>query len=194
VYTLLLELSTLTVTYPLSNDLNNFMVQWIMTYFGGPQIDTNKVFLQQKRIITIMTGSSSRTSYKPLFQGLELWNLASQYILSFMRFLSQNLELYIFNSTISGFNTINKLQSRTPTTTLTVYWRGGYYKSIKIFKTLPNYIVQLVLRQMFHIKFEVVFNWQSLLLNWRMYKLLIFHLIWGLIFFYLFLIINYNSC
>ena len=77
--------------------------------FWGTSIDSNKVFLQQKRIITIMTVSSSRTSCKPLFQGLELLNLASQYVLSLMRFLSQNLELYIFNSTISGFNTRNKL-------------------------------------------------------------------------------------
>jgi len=58
-----------------------------------------------------MTGSSSRISCKLLFQGLELLNLASQYILSLMRFLSQNLELYIFNSTMSGFNTRNKLHS-----------------------------------------------------------------------------------
>jgi len=94
-----------------------------------------------------------------------------------MRFLSQNLELYIFNSTISGVNTRNKLQSHTLSTTLTVYWRGGYYRSIKIFKKLPNYIAELVLRQMFYIKFEEVFNRQSLLLNLRIYELLIFHLI-----------------
>jgi hypothetical protein len=105
--------------------------------FWGTSIDGNKVFLQQKRIITIMTGSSSRTSHKPLILGLELSNLASQFILSLMRFLSQNLELYVFNSTISGFNTRNKLQSHTPSTTLTVYWRGGYYRSIKILKNCP---------------------------------------------------------
>jgi hypothetical protein len=105
-----------------------------------------------------MTDSSSRTECKPLFQRLELLNLASHYILSLMRFLSLNLELYIFNSTIYDFNTRNKLHSQTPSTTLTVYWRGGHYRSIKIFITLPNYIAELVLRQMFYIKFEEVFN------------------------------------
>jgi hypothetical protein len=75
-----------------------------------------------------------------------------------MRFLSQNLKHYIFNSTIPGFNTRNKLQSHTLPTTLTVHWRGGYYRSIKILKELPNCIAELVLRQMFYIKFEEVFN------------------------------------
>jgi len=33
---------------------------------------------------------------------------------------------------------------------------------------------------MFYIKFEKVFNRHSLLLNWKTYDFLIFHLIWGL--------------
>jgi len=90
--------------------------------------------------------------------GRIFFHVSAQYILSLMRFLSQNLELYIFNSTISGFNTRNKLQSHTPSTTLTVYWREGCYRSIKIFKKMPDYIVELVLRQMFYIKFEEVFD------------------------------------
>jgi len=43
-----------------------------------------------------MTGLSSRTSHKPLFQKLELLTLSLQYITSLMRFLSQNLEMYTF--------------------------------------------------------------------------------------------------
>jgi hypothetical protein len=128
-----------------------------MAYTGGPQTESNKFFQQQKWIITIMTGSSSRIC-KPLFQGLELLNLFSQYILSLMRFLSQNLQLYIYNSTISGFNTENKLQSHTPSSTHAVYWRGGYYRSIKNFKILPDYNAELVLRQILYIIFEEVFN------------------------------------
>jgi hypothetical protein len=46
-----------------------------------------------------MTGSTSRTSCKPLFKKLEILILTSKYILSLMRFLSSNLEIYKFNKT-----------------------------------------------------------------------------------------------
>jgi hypothetical protein len=36
--------------------------------FGGNSIDSEKVFLQQKRIIRTITGSSSRTSCKFYFR------------------------------------------------------------------------------------------------------------------------------
>ena len=64
--------------------------------FWGTSIASNKVFPQQKRIITIMTGLSSRTLCKPLFQGLELLNLASQYLLSLMRFVTEFGTLYVY--------------------------------------------------------------------------------------------------
>ena len=51
--------------------LHIFMQQWNMAYYGGNLIDSKKSFLQQKRIITIMTGSHSRTPCKRLFQWLE---------------------------------------------------------------------------------------------------------------------------
>ena len=94
-----------------------------------------------------MTGSSSRTSCKPLFQKLELLTLFLQYIISLTRFLSQNLEIYTFNSTIHDFNTRNKLQLHKLSTTLTLYQKGAYYDSIKIFNKLPIYIAESVLRK-----------------------------------------------
>jgi len=51
-------------------------------------IDGRKVFLQQKQIISTVTGSSCRTTCKPLFQIWELLILSSQYRLSLMRFWS----------------------------------------------------------------------------------------------------------
>jgi hypothetical protein len=64
-----------------------------------------------------------------------------------MRFLSQNLELYTFNSTIYGFHAGNKLQFHEPSTTLTIYMKGAYNGSIKIFNKLPDYIAESVLRK-----------------------------------------------
>jgi len=68
-----------------------------------------------------MTGLSSRTPCQPLFQRSELLALCLQYRLSLKKFLSQDLEIYTFNSTIHGFNTRNKLQLHKLSTTLTVH-------------------------------------------------------------------------
>ena len=68
-----------------------------------------------------MIGLSSRTPRQPLLQRSELYALCSQYILSLRKFLSQNIEIYTFNSTIHGFNTTNKLQLHKLSTTLTIY-------------------------------------------------------------------------
>ena len=51
----------------------------------GNSVESKGVFQQQKSIIRIMTGSSSRTIYKPLFQKLEIPTLPSQCIISLMR-------------------------------------------------------------------------------------------------------------
>jgi len=64
-----------------------------------------------------------------------------------MRFLSQNLEIYTFNSTIRGFHARKKLQLHEPSTTLTKYMKGAYNGSIKIFNKLPDYIAESVLKK-----------------------------------------------
>jgi len=76
---------------------------------------------KNKSINIIMTGSSPRTSCKPLVQRLELLILSLQYILSLVMFMSQDLEHYTFNSTIHGFNIRNKLQLHKLLTAFTIY-------------------------------------------------------------------------
>jgi hypothetical protein len=105
-----------------------------------------------------MTAFSSRTPCQPLFQRSELLALRSQYILSLKEFLSQNLEICTFNSTIHGFNTRNKLQLHKPSSTLTIYQKGAYYDSIKIFDILPRCIAEFVLRKNVLCQIEEVFN------------------------------------
>jgi hypothetical protein len=91
-----------------------------------------------------MAGSESRTSCKLLFQSLEILTLPLQYILSSMIFLSYNFEIYTFNFSVHGINTRNKLQLHKPTANLTLYQKGVYYASIKIFNELPEYTTKLV--------------------------------------------------
>ena len=55
--------------------------------FWGNSTESKKIFLVQKRIIRIMTGSKTRASCKSLYQSLGILTLTSKYILSLMKFL-----------------------------------------------------------------------------------------------------------
>ncbi|GFG37065.1 hypothetical protein Cfor_05746 [Coptotermes formosanus] len=66
--------------------------------FWGNFTKSKNVFLAQKEIIRIMTGSSPKTSCKPLFQSLGILIVYSQYIFSLMKFLLQNQEMFTSNS------------------------------------------------------------------------------------------------
>ena len=78
--------------------------------FWGVSVKSKRIFLQQKRIIRIMTGSSTRTTCKMLFPKLKILTLISQYILPSMRFLLSNLVLFTFNSSVQNINTRLRLK------------------------------------------------------------------------------------
>jgi hypothetical protein len=88
--------------------------------FWGDSVEIKRIFQQQKGIIRIMTGSTSRTSCKMLFQKLETLTLTSQYVLSLMRFISSKLEIYKFNTSVHNINTRHKLKLHKPVTRLNV--------------------------------------------------------------------------
>jgi len=56
----------------------------------GNSSESYKIFLAQKKIVRIMTGSRPKTSCKQLFQSLGILTITSQYVLSLMKFLLQN--------------------------------------------------------------------------------------------------------
>jgi len=92
--------------------------------FWGNSTESFKVFKLQKRAIRLMTESNVRTSCRPLFPMLGIVTLPSQYRFSLMRFLSRNLELYTFNSTIYNYNTRNRILLHKPSSLLTIYQTG----------------------------------------------------------------------
>ena len=86
--------------------------------FWGVSVESERIFQQQKRIITTMTESTSRISRRTLFRKLEIMTLTSQYILSSMRLLSSNLHILTFNTSVHNINTILKLKLHKPTARL----------------------------------------------------------------------------
>jgi len=112
--------------------------------FWGVSVESKRIFQQQKRIIRIMTGSTSRVSCRTLFRKLEILTLTSQYILSSMRFLSSSLEILTFNTSVHNINTRLKLKLHKPIVRLTMYQRSAYYNSINIYNKLPDDLAELV--------------------------------------------------
>ena len=70
-------------------------------------VEAKKVFLLQKRTLSIMMGVNHRNSWKPVFKELNILTLASQYILSLMTFVRNNFELFTFNCAIGNKLTRN---------------------------------------------------------------------------------------
>jgi hypothetical protein len=75
---------------------------------------------------------------------LEILTLPSQCILSFMNFMTCNLEYFTFNSSVHSFSTRKKVQLYEPIPSSASFQRGVYYASTMIFNKLPVCIAQLV--------------------------------------------------
>jgi hypothetical protein len=78
--------------------------------FWGNSSSNKKIFQMQKEIVRIRTGTAPRTSFKPLFRTVEILTMPSQYILSLMTFLVNNLEHFTFKTYIHKINTRRSVQ------------------------------------------------------------------------------------
>jgi len=115
--------------------------------FWGISVESKKVFLQQKRAIRIMTSCPPRTTCRPLFHKLEILTMISQYILSSMRFLTSNLEIFTFNSSVHSINTRSRLKLHKPLVRLKLYQQSSYYNCVNIYNKLPDELAKLVLNK-----------------------------------------------
>jgi hypothetical protein len=96
-----------------------------------------------------MTGYSTRGSCKMLSWKLKILTLISQHILSLMRFLSSNLDIFTFNSSVHNINTRLRLKLHKPLVRLKMYqWRSYYqYNCINIYNKLPDDLASLILNK-----------------------------------------------
>jgi hypothetical protein len=94
-----------------------------------------------------MSRSSTRTTCKILFRKLKILTSISQYILSLMRFLSSNLDIFTFNSSVHNINTRLRLKLHKPLVKLKMYRRSSYYNCINIYNKLPDDLANLILNK-----------------------------------------------
>jgi hypothetical protein len=62
----------------------------------------------QKKMVRIMMGIRNRDSCRDYFRRLKILPLQSQYSLSLLLFVAENVDYFRLNSEIHGFNTKNK--------------------------------------------------------------------------------------
>jgi hypothetical protein len=91
-----------------------------------------------------MVGIRNRDSCREYFKRLKILALQSQYLLSFLLFVAENIDYFRLNSEIHGFKTKNISNLHLPSSKLTVSQRGPYYSGIKAFNKLPTYVKNLL--------------------------------------------------
>jgi hypothetical protein len=120
----------------------------MMPYVTGASKPNERLYQKMTDYIyIIMTGSTSRISRRTLFQKLQILTLTSQYILSLMRFLSSNLEIYKFNTSVHNISTRRKLKLHKPTARLTMYQRSVYCNCINMYNKISDDLAELVLNK-----------------------------------------------
>jgi len=104
---------------------------------------TNSIFKIQKRIIRIITNSSSRDTCHHLFKQLRILSLPSQYIFSLLVFVIKYRDFFQSNSEIHNLNTRFNHNLHLPSTNLTLVQKGVLYSGSKIYNHLPSNIKAL---------------------------------------------------
>jgi hypothetical protein len=85
-----------------------------------------------------------RDTCRPVLKKLNILTLASQYILSLMIFMISNLEHFTFNCAIHNKSTKHRGNLHVLQSHLTIRQKGVHYMSVKIFNSLPTFIIDSV--------------------------------------------------
>jgi len=84
-----------------------------------------------------MGGAQSRTLCRSLFKQLEILPVSCQYILSLMKLVINNQEIFQTNSPIHNINSRNKHQLHRTNVNLSCFQKSIFDTGIKIFNSLP---------------------------------------------------------
>jgi hypothetical protein len=115
--------------------------------FWGISVESKRILIQQKSIIKAMTEFNVRTPCRNLFRKLEILTLPSQFIYSTMKFLSSNLDQFIFNSSVYNINTRLRLKLHKSTAKLKMTQRSTHKNYINIYSKLPDNLAYLITKK-----------------------------------------------
>jgi hypothetical protein len=104
--------------------------------FCGNSSHSVKNFKIHKNII-------SRDSCRDLFKNLRILPLQSQYILSHLLFVVDNINKFKLIPNVYNMNTRKKYNYHLPPSNLSLYQKGVYFTGIKVFNNLPQSIKDL---------------------------------------------------
>jgi hypothetical protein len=113
--------------------------------FWGNSIDTEQVCVLQKWPVRSMADVGSRTSYRSLFNKLDILPVPWQYRFSSM-FIVDSVGDFQTNFSIHDVDTRNKTKVHGPITNFSCFQKGVSYAYIKIFSCLPSSISNPILR------------------------------------------------
>jgi hypothetical protein len=92
--------------------------------FWENSTDGKKVFHIQKKIITVMAGTKRRASCRELFKKCNILPLASEFLLSLLSFVVDNLETFQTNSDINNISKRYRYNLHMPNINLSKYKKG----------------------------------------------------------------------
>jgi hypothetical protein len=100
----------------------------------------NKLFILQKKTVTIITDSGVRQPCREAFKNMQIMTLYSQYIFSLILFTVKNKHLFAPNNEIQKYKTRNNTNLHLPTVNITKFYKGPYILGSKAFNHLPRHI------------------------------------------------------
>jgi hypothetical protein len=112
-------------------------------FSGETQQTAKKVFYIQKKIFRLMAGTKRRASCRELFKKFNILPLASEFFLSLLSFVVDNIETFQTNSDIHNITTRYRYNLHVPNTNLSKCQKRVYYSGIKLFNNLPPTIKSL---------------------------------------------------
>ena len=112
--------------------------------FWGNTPLSDVIFRMRKKVVRIMLGIRNTDSSREYFKRLKTLPLQSQYLLSLLLFMAENVDYFRLNPEIHGLNAKNKSNLHLPQSKLTVFQRVPYYSGIKAFSNLPPYMKNLL--------------------------------------------------
>jgi hypothetical protein len=106
--------------------------------FWGNSPDAKKIFHLQMMVI------KHRDTCRPVLKKSNILTRASQYILSLMIFMINNLGHFTFNCAIHKKSTRHRRNLPVLQAHLAMRQKGVHYMSVKIFNSLSAYLIHLV--------------------------------------------------